>query len=183
MQGLPQDSSGSPPHSATPSSERAAPPGPAAPPLTWRANAWLFLATVGSAFITHLGFQGGEPLRLASFHAVQFTAALLSILLAHEFGHFIAARIHKVDASLPYFIPLPMLSPFGTMGAIISMRGRIKSRNALLDIGASGPLAGLVVAIPVLAWGLVHSKVGIVVSPGAQEGQNLLYLAMKRVLI
>ena len=69
------------------------------------------------------------------------------------------------------------------MGAIISMRGRIKSRNALLDIGASGPLAGLVVAIPVLAWGLLHSKIGPTSAHGAHEGQSLLYLAMKRVLL
>ena len=70
----------------------------------------------------------------------------LSILLSHEFGHFIAARIHKVDASLPYFIPLPFLSPFGTMGAVIRMRSVIPTRRALLDIGAAGPLAGLALA-------------------------------------
>jgi len=74
-----------------------------------------------------------------------------------ELGHFVAARLHRVEASLPYFIPLPFLSPFGTMGAVIAMRGRIRSRNALLDIGASGPLAGLCVAIPVLIVGLLQS--------------------------
>src|SRR6185369_360931 len=79
-----------------------------------------------------------------------FAVPLLAILLAHEFGHWIAARVHRVPASLPYFIPLPLLSPFGTMGAVIAMRGRIRSPTALLDIGAAGPLAGLVIAIPAL---------------------------------
>ena len=67
-----------------------------------------------------------------------FAVPFLSILLAHEFGHYFAARAHRVEASLPYFIPLPVVSPLGTMGAVISMKGRIRSRNALLDIGACG---------------------------------------------
>jgi membrane-associated protease RseP (regulator of RpoE activity) len=113
-----------------------------------------------------------------------FAVPLLAILLFHEFGHYIAARIHRVDASLPYFIPLPILSPFGTMGAVIQMRGRIRSRNALLDIGAAGPLAGLVVAIPVLALGLSLSEVSPTPEgPYWQEGQSLLYLAMKRLIL
>jgi membrane-associated protease RseP (regulator of RpoE activity) len=71
----------------------------------------------------------------------------------------VAARIHNVDASLPYFIPLPILSPFGTMGAVIRMRGAIPTRRALLDIGASGPIAGLCFAIPLYIWGAAHSEV------------------------
>ena len=107
-----------------------------------------------------------------------FAVPLLSILLAHEFGHYIAARIHRVPASLPYFIPIP-LPPFGTMGALIKMRGRIASRNVLLDIGAAGPLAGLTVAIPVIVWGLLHSEVHPVTGHGMQEGQCLLYWLLK----
>ena len=86
-----------------------------------------------------------------------FTATLLGILLAHEFGHYIAARVHRVPASLPFFIPMPVLSPFGTMGAVIKMKGQIGTRRALLDIGAYGPLAGLALAIPLYAWGAAHS--------------------------
>ncbi len=176
MPGLPQDSSGSPPHSATPLPEVAVRARPANPPLAWRANAGLFLATVGSAFYTYLKLEGAEPTRVAGFHALQFTAALLSILLAHEFGHFIAARVHKVDASLPYFIPLPLLSPFGTMGAVIRMRSLIPTRRALLDIGAAGPLAGLALAIPLYAWGAAHSQVVSLDSfeGGIQLGDSLL---------
>ena len=107
---------------------------------------------------------------------------LLAILVTHELGHYVAARVHRVDASLPYFIPLPFLSPFGTMGAVIGMRGRIRSRDALLDIGASGPLAGMCVAIPVLIAGLMESKVLPVTGSGLQEGQCLLYLALKRLV-
>jgi membrane-associated protease RseP (regulator of RpoE activity) len=110
-----------------------------------------------------------------------FAVPLLSILLVHELGHFVAARIHRVEASLPYFIPAPFLSPFGTMGAVIAMRGRIRSRDALLDIGASGPLAGLVVALPVLAIGIHASTIEPLSRPYLLEGQSLLYLAMKRV--
>ena len=82
----------------------------------------------------------------------------MAILLAHELGHYIAARIHRVPASLPYFIPIPW-PPLGTMGAVIFMRDRIANRNALLDIGAAGPLAGLCVALPVLIYGIAQSKV------------------------
>ncbi len=102
--------------------------------------------------------------------------ALLTILLAHEFGHYIAARIHKVDASLPYFIPMPLVSPFGTMGAVIRMRGVIPTRKALLDIGASGPLAGLFFALPMYFWGVAHSKL-VVVEGGhdsVQLGESLI---------
>jgi membrane-associated protease RseP (regulator of RpoE activity) len=111
-----------------------------------------------------------------------FAVPLLTILLFHEFGHYIAARIHHVPASLPYFIPLPLL--FGTMGAIISMPARIRSRNALLDIGAAGPLAGLFVAVPILAYGLSLSEVSPLPETGyTMEGQSLLYLALKYLVL
>jgi Zn-dependent protease len=94
----------------------------------------------------------------------------MAILLAHEFGHFVAARIHRVDASLPFFLPLPFLSPFGTMGAVIRMRSVIPTRRALLDIGASGPLCGLALAIPLYAWGVAHSSVIALVHDQTDSG-------------
>lgn len=113
-----------------------------------------------------------------------FAVPLLSILLAHEFGHYIAARIHRVEASLPYFIPLPFIGLLGTAGAVITMRGAIRSRAALLDIGAAGPLAGMVVALPVLALGLSLSAVTPVPPTGhALEGQCLLYSALKYLVL
>ena len=151
----------------------------ASTPLEWRANLMLFLGTVASVFVTGVvnfstpaspdtaapnGFRL-EALTAPFFshdalvHGSQFTASLLTILVAHELGHYVAARIHKVDASLPFFIPMPLLSPFGTMGAVIRMRGTIPTRAALLDIGASGPLAGLAFALPMYFYGAAHSKV------------------------
>jgi membrane-associated protease RseP (regulator of RpoE activity) len=108
---------------------------------------------------------------------------LLAILLTHEFGHFVFARMHRVNASLPMFIPLPVVSLFGTMGAVIVMRDRIRSRNALLDIGASGPWAGMAVAIPVLLFGLSHSEVKPLTAHGQMEGQCLLYYLLKRIAV
>jgi membrane-associated protease RseP (regulator of RpoE activity) len=83
--------------------------------------------------------------------------AVVSILGAHELGHYVLARRHRVSASLPYFIPLPLLG-FGTLGAVIRVRDRIPTRNALVDIGAAGPLAGFLVCLPFLAWGYAHSR-------------------------
>jgi membrane-associated protease RseP (regulator of RpoE activity) len=157
------DSTDSPTPSAMPSADREAAPArdSLTTPLVWRINAWLFLATVVSCFVTYLTLDDffEKPSRGAPIHALEYTASLLAILLAHEFGHYIAARIHRVDASLPFFIPLPVLSPFGTMGAVIRMRSVIPTRQALLDIGAAGPLAGLALAVPLYAWGVGHSQV------------------------
>jgi membrane-associated protease RseP (regulator of RpoE activity) len=119
----------------------------------------LFLAT-GVCMVATYVFDPIELKMHASLHdGVLFAGTLLLILFAHEFGHYIAARLHRVEATLPFFIPMPFVSPFGTMGAVIRMRGTIPSRRALLDIGASGPLAGLAFAIPLYAWGIRHSAV------------------------
>jgi membrane-associated protease RseP (regulator of RpoE activity) len=155
--------------------------------LRWRLNLALFVATVVSVLFTGALHTAEEPPD-GALGVLQsgwiFALPLMAILVVHEFGHYIAARIHRVDASLPFFIPLPMLSPFGTMGAIIAMRGRIRSRNALLDIGAAGPLAGLVVAIPVVIVGLSLSPVLPQTESGyIQEGQSLLYLGLKWLVL
>lgn len=154
------------------------PPGPVA--FDWRKNAVLFALTVGAVFLQG-SLLAGEP--WSYWNGWMFAVPLLLILLFHEFGHWIAARIHGVPASLPYFIPLPPFFLLGTMGAVIVMPERIRSRNALLDIGAAGPLAGLVVAIPALVIGLHLSEV-YPQSPGGyiQEGQSLLYWALKRLV-
>ena len=151
-------------------------------PLAWRTNLWLFLATVASVFVTGMATDRAPLMsRDAIVHGAEFTGALLTILLAHEFGHYIAARIHKVDASLPFFIPMPLLSPFGTMGAVIRMRGVIPTRAALLDIGAAGPLAGLVFAVPMYLWGVAHSTI-VASSAGSAGGEGSIQLGESLLL-
>ena len=160
-------------------------------------NVYLFLATVVSVFLAGAGYVqadaaaggAGAESFTSMFHprvlltGWPFAVPLLLILLTHEFGHYFAARRHGVPASLPYFIPLPLLSPFGTMGAVIGMSGRIRSRAALLDIGAAGPIAGMLVALPVLIWGIAESKVTpLGEGPYWLEGQSILYWLLKRVI-
>lgn len=116
-----------------------------------------------------------------------FAGSLLAILLAHEFGHYLAARYHRSAVTLPYFIPFPF-SPFGTMGAFIQLKEPPKNKRILLDIGIAGPLAGLVIAIPLCFLGLYLSEVDtlpLFLSQGqaiSLEGNSLLYLLMKFIV-
>jgi membrane-associated protease RseP (regulator of RpoE activity) len=144
----------------------------------------LFGLTLISMQVTSMNFYGGAPPghTLAGYAAYQ-ALSLLGILLVHELGHYIAARLHRVPASPPYFLPLPLLGFFGTLGAVITMDDRIRSRKALLDIGAAGPIAGMVVALPVLAWGLKLSEVAPLGEHYMQEGQSILYWLMKRLVL
>ena len=113
---------------------------------------------------------------------IGFAVSLLAILTAHEFGHYFAARKHKTRVTLPYFIPFP-ISPFGTMGAFIRLQEPPRNKRVLLDIGLAGPLAGLLVAVPVLIYGLSLSTVQRLpqqIPPDYFfEGNSLLYLFLK----
>ena len=106
-------------------------------------------------FVISLKFLYKDPTALAS--GIPFAIALMAILLAHELGHYFACKHHGIRASYPYFIPAPTL--IGTLGAFILMRSPIRSRRALFDVGASGPLVGFAVAIPILIYGVMHSRV------------------------
>ncbi len=107
------------------------------------------------------------------WQGLPFSLTLLAILLAHEFGHYLAAMYHRVDSSLPYFMPSPVL---GTFGAFIRVRSPIYSKRVLFDIGISGPLAGFVFLLPALSIGLAFSKVipGIVHQGSMHFGVPLL---------
>jgi membrane-associated protease RseP (regulator of RpoE activity) len=111
-----------------------------------------------------------------------YAVPLLAILLCHEMGHYVAARVHGIPVSLPYFIPVPFF--FGTFGAVIRTRGQLRSRSALLDVGASGPLAGMVVAIPCMVLGLALSDVRpLPTEPYQLEGVSLLYALLKWLVV
>ncbi|MDE0102787.1 MAG: site-2 protease family protein [Bryobacterales bacterium] len=117
------------------------PPKPLTPAQRPLLNLLLFVATVATTSL---------------FVSPVYSVCLMAILTAHEFGHYLAARYHRVPASLPYFIPAPFL--FGTMGAVIRMSPLIPNRRALFDIGAAGPLAGVVLAIPITFVGVMLSE-------------------------
>jgi membrane-associated protease RseP (regulator of RpoE activity) len=125
----------------------------------------LFLATCVTTTFAYYSFQTDDTVARATRlgDAGLFTFCVLLILGAHEMGHYLMARRHGVDSSLPYFIPFPF--GFGTMGAVIRIRARIPTRDALVDIGAAGPLAGLLIAVPLLVAGTVLSHP--MPSPGA----------------
>jgi membrane-associated protease RseP (regulator of RpoE activity) len=110
---------------------------------------------------------------------VPYALTLLTILGVHEMGHYVMARRHRADVTLPYFIPMPF--GLGTMGALIRLKSPIKNRRQLFDIGVAGPLAGLAVAIPLLIIGLSLSPVEFVgrAVPGSQEGNSILYAVLK----
>jgi membrane-associated protease RseP (regulator of RpoE activity) len=130
------------------------------PPLL---NLFLFVLTAASAFVAGAlltDTQLPPPTQPEAIrHGIAFSGALLAILLAHEMGHFLLARKHGVDATWPFFIPAPLLSLIGTLGAVIRLRSTPRTRRALVDIGAAGPIAGFLVTIPVLVIGLRLSTV------------------------
>jgi membrane-associated protease RseP (regulator of RpoE activity) len=108
---------------------------------------------------------------------VKLAAALMSILLAHEMGHYVACRIYRIDATLPFFIPAPIVNPLvGTLGAVIRIKAPFPHRRALFDVGVAGPLAGFVVCLPVLVMAMFEARA--VPTAGAQGialGDPLLF--------
>ncbi|MFC3477469.1 site-2 protease family protein [Halobacterium litoreum] len=126
--------------------------------VPWK-NAALFVATLLSTLFVGAQWYYVDPFSPEILRALPFTVAVMGVLGVHEAGHYVMSKYHDVDASLPYFIPFPSL--FGTMGAVIRMRGQMPDRDALFDIGAAGPLAGLVAAVVVGAIGLVLPPVSV----------------------
>ncbi len=127
----------------------------------------LFTTTLGGARLA-----AGEPIAINQIYhllsnpslllqGLPYGLALMAILGLHELGHYLAARFYKMRTTLPYFIPVPPLSFFslGTFGAFIQMRSPVPHRKALFDVGIAGPLAGFIVTVPILIWGLAHSSV------------------------
>jgi membrane-associated protease RseP (regulator of RpoE activity) len=155
------------------------------PPRPTRTQILLCAATVVSMLIMYPLIQvmylpAGE--RMAAFRdpdllteALVYTLTLLCILGVHEMGHFVVARRYRVDVSLPYIIPAPNM--LGTFGAVIRIRTAITDRRALLMIGAAGPIAGFLVAVPAVVWGVLQSEVGpITPAAGPVIGGSLLFV-------
>src|SRR5262245_8355295 len=120
----------------------------------------LFFATLVTTSMAGAFQQGADPLNdpATLLVGLPFSATLMSILLFHEMGHYLLARVHGVWASLPYFIPGPPLF-VGTFGAFIRMKSPPANRRALFDVGAAGPWAGVLLAIPAVIIGLSLSEV------------------------
>ncbi len=156
---------------ATQPVRRPAPP-PREPKKRWRLGIILFLITCASMWVS--ASEDAFQFTTASWNGTRFTVplffphellrpegplfmfAMMSVLFSHEMGHFLQSLRYKVPASVPYFIPMP-LSPIGTMGAVIIMGGRNRNRRELFDIGLSGPWAGLLVALPIACYGILHA--------------------------
>ncbi len=135
-------------------------------------NVILFIATVATTIFAGYTFAGHNL-----FDGVAFAIALLSILGVHETAHYYAARKHDVKSTLPYFIPAPTL--IGTFGAVINVKSPIPDNNSLFDLGFSGPMAGIIVAIPVLIIGIHLSTI----VPIASQTINLSYPPIITILM
>jgi membrane-associated protease RseP (regulator of RpoE activity) len=154
-----------------------------------RIHVILFVLTLLSTLVVgavHAGVKVEEILSEPSriLEGIPFSFTLMFILLTHELAHYFASRYHRTQATLPYFIPAPTI--FGTFGAFIKMTSPILSRRALVDIGASGPIAGFVVAIVACAFGLSNSEF-IPMPTGEEElyvfGSSILFDVLAKVFM
>ncbi len=156
------------------------PPEPAWSPTSWppptlapRPSLWhrygrhlfLFALTATSVFVTSRYAHGDS---LAG--ALAMVAGIMSIMLAHEMGHYVACRIYGVDATLPFFIPFPVFSLVGTLGAVIRIKSPFPNRRALFDIGIAGPIAGFLATLPVLFLGILDARV----VPTPPQGHDMI---------
>jgi membrane-associated protease RseP (regulator of RpoE activity) len=188
---------GFPPSDPPEHASRLAPEAPfvpvmrARPPERRRLHLVLFLLTVVTTLV--VGAQhfasfaadfGDRPLEVSGvaffLNGLWYSASILAILGAHEFGHYFACKFYGVDATLPFFIPAP-LPLTGTLGAFIRIRQIIPNKRALFDIGIAGPIAGFLVAVPVLLVGMGLSRVTALPSDTSgfvELGEPLLFRAI-----
>jgi membrane-associated protease RseP (regulator of RpoE activity) len=152
------------------------------PKIFW--NGLLFLLTLITTILAGALQEGVNPFETPGliYRGIPFSFSLMGILLAHEFGHFWMARKHGMDVSFPYFIPA---HPFiGTFGAFIKIRSPIPDRKVLIDVGATGPLMGVLVSIPCLILGLGLSEVKMVSgSSGILLGSSILLWVVQWLMI
>jgi membrane-associated protease RseP (regulator of RpoE activity) len=152
--------------------------------LHWSLLGLSLLTTTMAGVVFMQSFERNRPLELDQyinvfssvyahplllFDGLAFSITLMTILLAHELGHYFTCRYYGIDASLPYFLPAP--TPIGTLGAFIRIRSPIYTRKELFDVGIAGPLAGFLVLIFALAIGIAHSRV----VPGVAVRGDLIF--------
>jgi membrane-associated protease RseP (regulator of RpoE activity) len=153
------------------------------PPL----NIILFLATILSIYFVPVFMASHFNLELTlsalkQGTGIQFAIALVSILLCHEMGHYIAGRRRGIVTTWPYFIPAPNM--FGTFGAVIASKSPFWNRRDLLEVGAAGPIAGWVVALAWLIYGLPHSQlVAVPVGGQGELGDSIILSALVKVML
>jgi membrane-associated protease RseP (regulator of RpoE activity) len=163
----------------------------------WIINLVLFIITFFSMMLMGVYIppeaipaDGSYPWRFVLsniFTGWPFAVSMMGILFFHEMGHYVMCRYYGVPATLPFFIPAPRISPLGTFGAFIAMRGIPKNKRVLFDVGVAGPLAGVIIAIPVLFIGLSLSDLGPIrhLPPntvGLLEGNSIFYLFSKYIM-
>ncbi len=148
----------------------------------------LFVLTFLTTLITGAGYSDAnifeKPWEI--YKGLPFSLSLMAILLSHEFSHFYASKRHHTEATLPYFLPAPpFISPIGTFGAYIQMKSPIITRKALIDIGASGPVAGFILSVVASVVGLKYSTV--VSAPPSDGviglGDSILFSFLTRLVI
>ena len=160
-------------------------------------NILLFLLTFFTTTLAGVGWLNIDPYQLDNFSkGLTYSILILSVITAHEFGHYFAARYHKIDVTLPYYIPFPFLflNPFGTMGAVIKMLSPNHSRKSLFDVGIAGPIAGWVLTLIFLVIGFatlppldylyqIHPEYSLTGIPtgGLTFGYNIIFLVLERL--
>ena len=161
-------------------------------------HAGLFVLTFVTLTFAGVQWLNKDPFELASFSlGLTYACLVISFLGVHEMGHYIAAKIHGVDTTLPFFLPFPPfygIMPFGTLGAVIRIRSELRDRKTLFDVGAAGPISGFVVCIALLLWGMTHlpsieylyaihpqyRSMAQIPAEGLTFGKPLLYLLVEK---
>lgn len=177
-----------PPHARRwPATPPKLPPAMAPPRKPATIHVILFLATLATTTAAGAFHQGadllGNPSSIVT--GLPFSLTLLLILLCHEMGHYLLARWHRIPTTLPYFIPGPPVF-VGTFGAFIRMQGMPRNRAALFDVGAAGPWAGMVVAVPAVALGLSWSEIQPLEVGAALPltfGSSFLFAALSQMIL
>lgn len=149
--------------------------------LSKRVNFLLFLLTLLTTTAAGAWQAGVNPFEGISYFlkGTPFSLTLMSILLAHEMGHYFTSKRHKVLVTLPYFIPAPSL--IGTFGAVIKIKSPMQNKKALLDVGVAGPLIGIIITVPVLIIGLSLSEIKVMEEPqGMLLGESLLLVCLQK---